>query len=69
MRRAQRDEALEGLDGFEHMIDVFAENAKAYWKLWGHLGEPMVHGVDAEAAMQRSYLQWLRQSYRGGTRP
>jgi hypothetical protein len=29
------------------MVDNFAEQAKAYWRLWGPLGEPMVRGIDA----------------------
>ena len=69
MQRPRSDEALAGLDSFEQMVDTFAENAKAYWSLWGPLGAPMVRGVDAWAEMQHAYLQWLRQSYGGGNRP
>jgi hypothetical protein len=42
------------------MVNTFTQNAKAYWRLWGALGEPMVRGVDAWAEAQRSYLRWLR---------
>jgi hypothetical protein len=42
MQGPRSDEALRGLDGYEQMVDNFAEQAKAYWRLWGPLGEPMV---------------------------
>ena len=63
------DEAIRGLDGYEQMVDNFAEQAKAYWRLWGPLGEPMVRGVDAWAEGQRAYLQWLRTAYGAGRQP
>ena len=59
----RRDEALGGLDTYEQMVNTFSEQAKAYWRLWGALGEPMVASVDAWAQMQHAYLQWLRQTY------
>jgi hypothetical protein len=62
------DEALQGLDGYEQMVNTFAQNAKAYWRLWGPLGEPMVRGVDARAEMQLGYILWLRQTYGTGRR-
>lgn len=63
------DEALQGLDTYEQMVNTLAENAKAYWGLWGPTGEPMVRGVEAWAEMQRAYLQWLRQTYGAENRP
>jgi hypothetical protein len=70
MQRPRGDEALQALDGYEQMVDTFAEQAKAYWGLWGPLGESMVRGVDAWAEVQRAYLQWMRQaSGAGGWRP
>ena len=51
------------MDGYEQMVNIFAEQAKAYWRLWGPLGEPMVTVVDNWAEQQRSYLNWLRQNY------
>jgi hypothetical protein len=48
-------------------VNTFAEQAKAYWRLRGPLGEPMARGVDAWAEMQRAYVQWLRESM--GTNP
>jgi hypothetical protein len=45
-------------------VDTLAENVKAYWQLWGPLGEPMIRLVDTWAEQQCSYLQWLRQNYR-----
>ena len=62
------DEALQGLDGYEQMVDIFTEQAKAYWGLWGPLGESMVRGVDAWAETQRAYIQWLRHTYGAGGR-
>ena len=35
MQGPRGDEALQGLDGYEQMVDTFAEQAKAYWRLWG----------------------------------
>jgi hypothetical protein len=65
----QDHEALRGLDSYEHMLNIFAENARVYWRLWGPLGEPMVRVVDAWVEQQRSYLQWLRQNYGERNRP
>ena len=69
MQGPQGDEGYQGLDGYERMVDTFAEHAKAYWRLWGPLGEPMIRAVDAWTEQQRSYLQWLRQNYEGRDRP
>jgi hypothetical protein len=55
-------EALQGLDGYDQIVNIFAKNAKAYWRLWGPLGEPMVRGVDAWAQMQHGYLRRLREA-------
>jgi hypothetical protein len=68
MRGPRGDEALQGLDAYEQMVNTFEKNAKDYWGLWGALGEPMVRGVEAWAEMQRAYLQWLRQVYETGER-
>ena len=68
VQRPQDDEGLRGLDGYEQMLNTFAENARVYWRLWGPLGEPMVRVVDAWVEQQRSYLQWLRQNYGQGKR-
>lgn len=62
MQGPRGDEALQGLDTYEQMVDTFAEQAKAYWKHWGPLGETMVRGIDAWAETQRAYVQWLRHS-------
>jgi hypothetical protein len=56
---------LQAVNETEHMmvdetvyvVDFFAEGAKAYWKLWGRLGEPMVYAVEVWAKMQRAYFQ------------
>ena len=51
MQEPRGDEALRGLDGYEQLVNTFAEQAKAYWGLWGPLGEPMVRGIEAWAEM------------------
>ncbi len=56
------NDPLQGLEVYEQMVDTFAEQAKAYWRMWGPVGDPMVRGIDAWAEMQRTYVQWLRQS-------
>ena len=68
MQGPQGNEALQGLDTYEQMVNTFAENAKLYWRMWGPQGEPMIRGIDAWAEMQRAYLQWLRQAYAAGGR-
>jgi hypothetical protein len=60
--RGNEDEALRGLDAYEQMLDTFADQAKAYWGLWGMLGEHMARNVDSWATHQRSYTEWLRQN-------
>jgi len=56
------------MDGYEQMVNTFAENAKAYWWLWGPQGEPMIRVVDTWVEQQRAYLQWLRQNHAEGKR-
>jgi hypothetical protein len=68
MQGARREAAVQGLDDYEQVLDTFTDQAKAYWGLWGPLGEHMVRGVDGWAAQQRSYLQWLRENYGAGNR-
>ena len=46
----------------EFMVDFLAEGAKAYWRLWGPLGAPMVYAVEEWAKMQRAYCQSLHQA-------
>jgi hypothetical protein len=69
VQRPQDDEALRGLDGYEQMVNTFADNARAYWRLWGPQGEPMIRLVDTWVEQQRSYLHWLRQNYGGENQP
>ena len=38
MQGPRGDEPLRGLDGYEQMVNTFAQNAKAYWRMWGPLG-------------------------------
>ena len=67
MQAPRIDEALQGLDDYEQMLDTFGDKARAYWELWGPLGEHMRRSADSWAAQQRSYLQWLRQNYGAGS--
>ena len=63
MLEPRRDEeALQELDAYERMLDTFTDQAKAYWGLWGPMGEHMVRTVDSWARQQRSYLEWLRRN-------
>ena len=47
-------ESVRGLDAYERMVDSLAEQAKAYWRSWGMMGENMVRNVDSWANHQRS---------------
>jgi hypothetical protein len=69
MQGRPKEEVLLGISGYEHMVNTTAENAKAYWKLWGPIGEPMIRSIDTWAEMQRGYLAWLRQTYGSSGRP
>ena len=62
------DEPIQGLDGYEQMVNTFAEQAKTFWRSWGPTGEPMVQGIEAWTQMQRGYIQWLRQTFQAGGR-
>src|SRR5919202_4907907 len=57
---------LRGWEYAEGMVHGFADNARAYWRMWGPLGEPMVHAVDFWADLQRGYLRWLREASAAG---
>jgi hypothetical protein len=59
--RPQADEVPQGIDAYEQMINIFAEQAKTFWKSMGPAGEPMALGIESFAQMQRAYIQWLRQ--------
>ena len=59
--RPQADEATQGIDVYEQMMNTFAEQAKTFWKSMGPAGEPMAVGVESFVQMQRAYLQWLRR--------
>ena len=57
---------LQGWEYAEGMVHGFADNVRAYWRMWGPLGEPMVHAVDFWADLQRGYLRWLREASAAG---
>ena len=67
--RPRADEAKQGLDDYEQLINTFAEHAKTFWKSRGPAGEPMAQGIESFAQMQRAYLQWLRQAMRSSGMP
>ena len=60
MQKPRGNDSIAGLRFTEDMVNFYAESAKAYWRMWGPLGEPMIQGVDAWVDMQRGYFQWLR---------
>jgi len=37
------NEALQGIDAYEQMVNTFTEQARAYWGLWGPPGEVMAN--------------------------
>ncbi len=60
MLEPRRDEAtLREREPAEDPVNLLAEGAKAYWRMWGPLGEPMIRSIDAWTDMQRGYLAWL----------
>ena len=59
---------LQGWEYAEGMVHGFADNVRAYWRMWGPLGESMVHAVDFWADLQRGYLRWLREASAAGGR-
>ena len=59
-------EVPQGLDVYEQMVNTFAEQAKIFWGMWGPAGEPMVHGIEAWAELNRAYIKWLRHTPGGG---
>ena len=62
MQGPRGDKVLQGLDVYEQMVNTFADQAKAYWRMWGPIGEPMILGIEAWAEMQRATVQLMRQS-------
>jgi hypothetical protein len=52
---------LQGLGYAESMVHTFEQNAKFYWRMWGLLGEPMVHATEQWANLQYLYLRSLRE--------
>ena len=56
----QGGELPQGIDGYELMVDNFADQAKIFWRSLGPQGEQMVHGVEAWAEMQRALISWMR---------
>jgi hypothetical protein len=46
----------------EGMVNVFANSAKFYWRMWGPLGEPIIRATEEWANTQRRYLQSLREA-------
>jgi hypothetical protein len=68
MQGPRDDEALQQIDVYEQMVDTFAGQSKAYWRLWGPLGEPMLNGVEYWEGMQRAFILWVRETYGTGGR-
>jgi hypothetical protein len=62
--RPQGDEVRQGIDGYEQMMNTFAQQANTFWRSLGPAGEPMALGIESWAQMQSAYIQWLRQAAR-----
>jgi hypothetical protein len=41
------------------VLTSYAEGAKAYWSMWGPLGQPAIQAIDMWACTQRRYLEAL----------
>jgi hypothetical protein len=54
------DEDQQEQDGYGVMVHTIAFSAKAYWAMWGPLGQPMIDGVDRWAERTQGYLQPVR---------
>jgi hypothetical protein len=67
--RQQANETQQVLDGYEQILNSFAEQAKTFWKSMGPAGEPMAMGVESFIQMQRAYLRWLGQAMRSSGMP
>jgi hypothetical protein len=69
MQESRGEEFLRSLDMYEQIVHAFAEQSKAYWKIWGPMGEPMLNGVEYWEAMQGEFMRWLRQNRGAGRQP
>jgi len=49
-------EVRQGIDGYEQMMNTFADQAKTFWRSLGAAGEPMALGIESWAQMQSAYL-------------
>ena len=58
-RRSSGGETLQVLSDAEYTVNLLAQGAKAYWRGWGPVADPMVRGVDTWAEMQLAYLRWV----------
>ena len=41
------------------VLTSYADGAKAYWSMWGPLGQPAIQAIDMWAYSQRRYLEAL----------
>ena len=39
------------------ILTSYAEGAKAYWRIWGPLGQPAIQTIDVWTRAQRRYLE------------
>jgi hypothetical protein len=62
--RPQADAVRLDVDGYEQMMNTFAQQAKTFWKSMGPAGEPMALAIESFAQMQRAYIQWFAQAQR-----
>jgi hypothetical protein len=43
----------------DEVLMSYAEGAKAYWSMWGPLGQPAIQAIDVWRHSQRRYLEAL----------
>ncbi|MCA1729204.1 MAG: hypothetical protein LC751_07290 [Actinobacteria bacterium] len=69
MQEPRSEELLRGLDMYEQIVHAFAKQSKAYWRIWGPMGQPMLQGVEYWEEMQGEFIRWLRQNRGSGSQP
>ena len=51
------------------MLTFYAEEAKAYWRVWGPVGQPVIWTVETWEVAQRWYLEALEHVLIRGSGP
>ncbi len=66
MQGPQGENLPQGIDGYEQLVNNFADQAKTFWKSVGPAGVPVALSIESWAKMQHAYIRWVRQASRGG---